>query len=151
MTVTFFGHSDFSKAQKYESTLLRLLEERIGDAPAELYLGGYGAFDAFAYHCGKLYQQTHRNIRLVFVTPYMTESYQKTHLSYEQERYDAIVYPELENVPPKFAISRRNRWMVERADLVIAYVTRTYGGAYEAYRFAKTHQKEVLNLVQVAL
>ena len=151
MIVTFFGHSDFSKAHEYEQTVLRVFEERIGDASAELYFDGYGAFDAFAYHCGKIYQKTHRNVSLIFVTPYMTESYQKTHLFYQKARYDAIIYPTLENVPLKFAISKRNRWMVECADLVITYITHSYGGAYQAYKFAKARQKELLNLSKINL
>ena len=29
----------------------------------------------------------------------------------------------------KFAISRRNEWMVDQADVVVAYVTHGWGGA----------------------
>ena len=41
--------------------------------------------------------------------------------------YDSTVYPPLENVPHRFAISHRNRWMVENADVVVAYVLHDWG------------------------
>ena len=51
MVVTFCGHSSFIKTPRLEEELLRLLEERVGEAPADFLLGGYGGFDAFAYQC----------------------------------------------------------------------------------------------------
>ena len=63
-----------------------------------------------------------------------------------RKRYDGIIYPELEDKPKKFAIFYRNQWMVDRADCVIAYVVRTWGGAYATYQYAKKKGKEVFNL-----
>lgn len=118
----------------------------IGDHHAELYLGGYGSFDAFARKCGRKYQKTHPNTKLILITPYMTIEYQKNHLNDQKDQYDAILYPELENVPPKFAISHRNRWMVEKADYVIASITHSWGSTYQTYRYAKKKQKPMINL-----
>ena len=39
------------------------------------------------------------------------------------------MYPLLENVIPRFAISKRNEWMIDKADLIIAFVNHEYGGA----------------------
>ena len=85
MIVTFCGHSDFVQTQEYEGKILDFLEEKIGDAPAELYLGGYGSFDAFARRCGKKFQETHPNTKLIFITPYITIDYQKNHLDYNKD------------------------------------------------------------------
>ena len=60
--------------------------------------------------------------------------------------YDGIVYPPLENVPPRYAILHRNRYMVERADLVIACITRSRGGAYQTYLHARRKGKTMINL-----
>jgi uncharacterized phage-like protein YoqJ len=122
------------------------LTVKIGDNPAELYLGGYGAFDAFAFLCAKKYKSTHQNTRLVFVTPYITPEYQHNHLEYYKFQYDEIIYPEIENTPPRFAISKRNKWMVEKSDYVIAYIDHSWGGAYQTYKHAKRKEKEVFNL-----
>ena len=52
----------------------------------------------------------------------------------------------LKKKPLKFAISYRNKYMVETADYVIAYVSRAFGGAYMTYRHAKRKGKEIFNL-----
>lgn len=142
MTVTFCGHSDFVPSTAIEACLLSVLESQIGDSPAELLLGGYGNFDRFAFRCGKIFQQTHPQVSLIYVTPYMVTERQ-TSVGAE---YDGIVYPPLEHIPPRYAILHRNRYMVERADLVIACITRSRGGAYQTYLHARRKGKTMINL-----
>ncbi len=146
MIVTFCGHSQYTASGEDEQKILSLLSEIIGDHHAELYLGGYGSFDSFARKCGKKYQETHPNTRLIFVTPYITIDYQKNHLDYQKNLYDEILYPSLEDKPLKFAISYRNKWMVERADYVIAYITHDWGGAYQTYKHAQRKKKPIFNI-----
>ena len=145
MIITFCGHSQYTGSGDDEEKIISLLTELVGDRGAELYLGGWGAFDEFARKCGKKYQETHPNVRLVFVTPYITLDYQKNHLDYIKDLYDEILYPSLEDKPLKFAISLRNKWMVEQADYVIAYVTHGWGGAYQAYKHARRKKKPLFN------
>ena len=64
-------------------------------------------------------------------------------------KYDSIIYPEIENKPRKFAIFYRNRYMVEKADYVVAYVEHSWGGAYQAYKYAKGKGKSVYNLASL--
>ena len=146
MVVTFCGHSQYVSSREDEQKILSLLAERVGDRPAELYLGGYGAFDAFALLCGKKYRLTHPNVKLILVTPYLTAKASSS--PHETACYDATVYPALERVPPRLAILYRNRWMVEQADLIIAFVKHEWGGAYQTYCHAKKKQKEIFNLAQ---
>ncbi len=146
MIVTFCGHARFSKTLEYEQKILAFLAEKVGDNPADMYLGGYGEFDAFAYDCCKKYKDTHANINLVLVTPYLTVEYQRNKLQYLIGQYDSIVYPEIENKPKRYAITYRNRYMVEVADYVIAYVTHDWGGAYRTYRYARGKHKEIFNI-----
>ena len=146
MIVTFCGHANFTGSSEYENKILSLLEEKVGDSNADMYLGGYGGFDEFAYSCCKKYRETHHNVSLVFVTPYLTLDYQRNHLNIQQDRYDMILYPEIEDKPKCFAIVYRNRYMVEMADFVVAYVSHNWGGAYETYRYAKRKGKTIINL-----
>lgn len=74
--------------------------------------------------------------------------YRKNRFEYQKDRFDLTVYPELENVPPKYAISHRNRWMVEEADFIVAYVKHEYGGAYTMYRYAKRKGKVAYNIAE---
>ena len=60
--------------------------------------------------------------------------------------YDASIYPPIENVPPKFAILKRNEWMMTNADLIIAYIKHDYGGAYKSLQVAKRRKKNIINI-----
>lgn len=59
---------------------------------------------------------------------------------------DASIYPPIENTPPKFAILKRNEWMMRNADMVIAYVKHDYGGAYKSLQIAKREKKKIINI-----
>ena len=148
MIVTFCGHARFSKSEKYEQQILAFLEEKIGDQPADMYLGDYGSFDSFAYDCCKKYKETHPYISLVFITPYLTIDYQKNYLDYKKTRYDSILYPEIEGKPKRYAITYRNKYMVEVADYVVAYVSLDWGGAYKTYKYAQRKGKKIFNLAK---
>lgn len=148
MIITFCGHSDYVPSVGDEQKILDILSKKIGGEDAELYLGGYGAFDAFARKCGREYQKTHPRTKLILVTPYLPKGNEKQEGRGPDDLYDEIVYPPLERVPPRFAISRRNEWMVERADCVIAYVRHEWGGAYKTYCHAQKKQKEIYHLAE---
>ena len=149
MIITFCGHSEFKYSKELEQQMLDILEKEVGDDPAEMYLGGYGDFDAFAYQCCKKYKELHPNIKLIFVTPYLTPEYQRNHLSELSKSYDLILYPELEDKIPRFAIVYRNRYMVDAADLVIALVAHSFGGAYKTLKYAQKKGKRILNIALI--
>lgn len=87
-----------------------------------------------------------RSIRLVLVLPYLTHEINRDK-EYFETFYDDIVVPtELMGVHYKAAIKKRNRWMVDRADVVLAYIYRDFGGAFDTARYAHRMGKPVLNL-----
>ena len=146
MKITFCGHSSFIRTQEYENKILNLFEEIIGDNNVEFLLGGYGNFDNFAFECCKKYKETHPSASLTFVTPYITESYQTNRLQYQKDLFDHILYPPIEQVPPKFAIIYRNKYMVDNSDFVIAFISRKFGGAYKTYSYAEKNKKAIYNI-----
>ena len=145
MIITFCGHSNYIKNCKDEEILLNLLEKTIQGKQVDFYLGGYGNFDAFALECAKKYKQRHLNANLIFVTPYIN-NWLEERKDILQKSYDMVIYPELENVPLKFAIIKRNEWMVSKADYVFAYVNISFGGAYNTLLYAHNHNKPYTNL-----
>ena len=147
MIITFCGHSDFFSTLQDEERLLQLLEEVAQDNPIDFYLGGYGNFDRFALKCAKRYKKIHANATLIFITPYLGE-WLNERKDLLQSSYDKIVYPELEHVPQKFAIVKRNEWMIKKADHVFCYVERHRGGAYQTLLYAHKHKKRFTNLYQ---
>lgn len=79
------------------------------------------------------------HIRSTVVLPYPDRDF-------PADRYDDSVYPPLEKVPKKFAISRRNEWMVDRSDVVVSYVRHGWGGAVAALRYAERKKKRIVAL-----
>ncbi len=105
------------------------------------WVGGCGQFDACAAGSVRRLKKEFPHIRLYLILAYLPMKKDPYFCA-----YDSTIYPEgLEFVPKRFAISKRNRWMVENCDLVIACINRSHGGAYQAYKTAKG-KKVVLNL-----
>lgn len=48
------------------------------------------------------------------------------------------------DTPPKFAISKRNRWMIEHSDIVVTYVKYHFGGAAQWKVLAEKKGKKSL-------
>ena len=150
MTISFFGHREICDTEELEKKLLFILSNVLGDEPCELLFGGYGMFDNLAYTCCRRLSDDHSyKLKFVFVTPYVTESYLNNQISNKTLAFDEIVYPQIEKVPYKFAISARNRWIAEQSDIVITYVNRKYGGAYSACLHAKKRGKTLISLGKI--
>ena len=49
-------------------------------------------------------------------------------------------------VPPRYAIDRRNKWMLKQADFVVTYITHDWGGAAKFAKMAEKQGKKVINL-----
>ena len=145
MNITFFGHSNYSSSLKDEERLLELLEKVACGRQVHFYLGGYGGFDSFALNCAIKYKQNHKDTRLIFVTPYLNK-WLNERKDILEKNYDEIVYPEIERVPKRLAITKRNEWMVDQADCLFVYVRTHYGGAYRALLYAHKRKKPYTNL-----
>ena len=139
MIVTFCGHSDFVPRPGDKEKMVEVLISVCGDNDVEFYLGDYGGFDRFVFSCCKEYKKINKGACTVFVSPYLDSGY----LSKRVEGYDVILYPELENTPYKFRITARNKFMIESSEIVIAYVKRAYGGAYDTFKYAEKKQKKI--------
>ena len=150
MTITFLGHSEiYDTDDLYERVKKAILENADTHENITFYCGGYGAFDELCARICRSLKSEHPRWQTVFVTPYITEAQQKK-LKYltNAALYDSTLYPPLEAVHPRFAIIARNRWMVDQADLIIAYVDHPYGGAHKALEYAKKKQKNIINLAE---
>ena len=148
MTITFAGHSFIPESDKVKERVREEIENNIIDAEKVIcYLGGYGEFDDICARVCKELKEKYKCIEVVYVTPYINLSEQaKIKEIQEYGLFDNSVYPPIENVPPKFAILKRNEWMIENADVVIAYVDHNYGGAYKSLQVAKRRKKKIINI-----
>ena len=145
MIVTFFGHAKVHYGVEVANKLLELLKEKINGQDVTFYLGCYGRFDGVAlYSCTK-YKETHSNAKLVFVTPYMDDKYLKDRKQ-NLDIFDEIIYPDLENVPKRYAIVERNHYMIRQADLVIGYVANLASNSRNLKDYTVSQKKPFENL-----
>jgi len=151
VTVTFCGHRDVNdkrvKEELYKAISEILLPLSFSDKVTFL-CGGYGVFDCL---CSTVIDEIRAQgvsptVEKIFVTPYITESY-KERIEILRPHYDGVVFPPIEGVPLRFAIPRRNQWMVEQADIVIAYVTHGFGGAATTLSYAYQKKKKIVRLI----
>ena len=64
--------------------------------------------------------------------------------SYEQME---TLFPEgLESVHPRYAIAWRNKWMVQESDVVVTYITHSWGGAAKYMEYARRKKKTIINI-----
>ena len=142
MIISFAGHASLGNSRGVKEAVKEQIRKYAVRESMVCYLGGYGEFDEIcALACQEL-KKEYNKIEVVYVSPYIGLCGQKAKCGL----YDATLYPPIENTPPKFAISRRNEWMMAHADLVIAYVIRNYGGAYRSLQAAKRRKKQIINI-----
>ena len=130
MTVTFCGHKEINDPSTVRSALNSVLLTLLAQGVDDFLLGGYGAFDMITARAVHDLKRQHPDIRSPLVIPYLNRDY-------DSSLYDGTTYPPLEEIPKRFAITKRNEWMVEQADVVVAYVKHDWGGAAAALRYAE--------------
>ena len=111
-------------------------------------VGNQGAFDSMVLRALRELKCDYPHIQYSIVLAYMPAN--KTAF----ELYDSseTLLPEgIENVPKRFAISWRNKWMVKQADMVVCYVTHSWGGAAQFTDYARRQGKEILNLAETKI
>ena len=148
MVITFVGHSLVSAQDKIKQEVKEQIKANmLKTEQSVFYNGGYGDFDnVCAIACKELKKEC-PDIEIVYISPYISPSEQEKIKELQRcGLCDATIYPPIEGVPLKFAISKRNEWMVTSADLIIAYVNHSFGGAYKSLQIAKRRKKKIINL-----
>ena len=148
MIVSFIGHSTLhSPTALTEKVRAAILSSIPPCAKVFFYCGGYGEFDDLCARVCRSLREKSFDCEILFITPYITPAQQKK-IKYftDTKLYDAAIYPPLEHTPLRFAIDKRNRWMIEQADLVICHVTHHHGGAYKAMEYARRKGIKIINL-----
>ena len=148
MIITFIGHRSVIGVPDLDDRIQNaILQNLSANEPIYFYCGGYGEFDRRCAIIAQKCKACHPQSETVFITPYLTLQQQKKINEYlAVGLYDCVLYPPLENTPPKYAIVKRNEWMIAQADVVIAYVNQTFGGAYRSLQYAKRKNKRIINL-----
>lgn len=142
MVVTFFGHRDCpdSVRPQLRKMLVELIETQEVDT---FYVGSQGKFDSLVLTVLEELSPKYPHIRYEVVLAYFPIRRKESTLP----DFPHTLLPEgIEKVPPRFAISWRNQWMLRRADVVVTYLNRNWGGAARFAALARKQGKRVLPL-----
>lgn len=139
---TFFGHRDCPVAIKprLRTAVVELIERYGVD---RFYVGRQGTFDAMVRSVLQELAEAYPHISYAVVLERLPDGKQKP----DMRDFSHTIFPDgLETVPPRFAISKRNEWMLRQSDYVVAYITHAWGGAAQYVQKAARMEKVVVNL-----
>lgn len=138
---TFFGHKDMPS--KYEMPLKMTIERLVKDERVlHFMVGNQGSFDAMVVRVLNELKKGIPDIAFDVVLAYMPGSG-------SNETYDTVFPEGLENVPRRFAVYKRNLWMIEQSEIVVVCVTRPFGGAAKFAETAIKKGKRVINIAKM--
>ena len=142
-TCCFFGHREVTHdiRQKLTETIENLI---IAEKVDNFYVGNQGQFDSMVYTVLSELKNKYPHIKYTVILAYMPD--RKT-----AEKYgDNTLYPDgLEFVPKRFAISRRNEWMIKKSAYVVCYVHKITSGAYQFQNAALKKNRTVINIADI--
>lgn len=150
ITCTFAGHRQVFEAgigDKVQKMLKVLIEK---DNQFVFLNGGMGRFDEICAGVVRKLKREHpeKDIRLCLVAAYFSNRF-NAEKKYYQSLYDEILLPDgVETTYYKAAITKRNKWMVDQANILIAYIDHNYGGAYQTYQYANKKSVSVFNIAE---
>ena len=140
MTCTFFGHHDAPNTVKKE--LREILIDLILNKNVRNFLvGNHGSFDFYVRSILRDLKKEYQ-IEWVVVLAYLKKPEEFSC----EDKYETLYPQEVASGPAKFAIVRRNNYMIENSDYVITYVHKIYGGAKQFQEKAIKKGKTVINI-----
>lgn len=148
-TVAFFGHRSIDNSYQIEDRLDKMINRLIKEKTyVEFLVGRNGEFDQYVSSAIIRAKKQYRddNNFHVLVLPYATAEYLNNAPSFAKYYDEIEICPESAHAYFKSAIQIRNRKIVDRADLIICFIDRKLGGAYQTIRYAQKQNKKIINL-----
>lgn len=139
---TFFGHRDSPETikPKIRAAVIDLIENH---GVTMFYVGNQGNFDRLVRSVLKEVTTAYPGVGYAVVLAYMPSA--KVANLYED--FSDTMLPEgIEKAPKRFAIPWRNKWMIEHADYVVTYVTRSCGGSAKFQGISIKMDKRIYDL-----
>ena len=150
-TVSLFGHREINQpimaAEKLEKITRKLISSK---EYVNFLIGRDGEFDLIAASviCRIIKKFDYGNASLTLVLPYMKAEYRDNEQAYLNYYDDVEICPESAKAHFKAAIQIRNRNMIDRSDLVICFVERKKGGAYQSLLDAQQTGVRIINIAE---
>ena len=146
MKVTFFGNKD--TPDSVLPTIQAVLKAFIENENATVfYVGHNGNFDKLVQQALYTLKQQYPQIVYFVVLTHHPKNSKNEVLYFNYE--NTILPEEIAVCPPRFAISKRNNWMIKQSDVVVTYVKHPFGGAAKFKELALSKKKRVVELSEV--
>ena len=143
----FCGHRDVFERERIKEKVKEILIYLIEKKNISVFLsGGMGEFDGLCESLVIGLMDHYKDIKLCLIIPYLTKNI-LNNPQYYNSFYDEIIKPDFgEDIFPKYAIIKRNRYMVDNSDYIISYVIRDFGGAYKTLKYAEKSNINIINI-----
>lgn len=140
---TFFGHRDYNSGNR-NLEIKPLLRELIQNCNVDtFYVGSQGNFDIAVLLCLREMQAVFPHIAVFVVLAYHPAVRKYSDIIKSEE----TIFPEkMENIHPKFAVAKRNEWMISKSDYAVVYVKNSIGGAAKYKALAEKKKLKVINI-----
>lgn len=138
MNCCFIGHSNtpFEIRNKLNEILVGLISEGVSD----FYVGNNGNFDWLVQDLLVNLIKKGHHINLYIVLSYINEESIRAEQKY-------TLYPEdLDNIPLRFAISKRNDLLIKNSQILVAYVRHHFSNSHKWIDKAKKKGLKIINL-----
>ena len=150
-TVSFFGHRIIDDLNKVQNELENIISKIVSEHEyVQFLVGRDGDFDIIAASAVRKVKKTLfvDNVDLNLVLPYMRAEI-SNNIEYMLDYYNDIqVDDDARKAHFKAAIKIRNQNMVKKSQLVICYVEKNKGGAYNAMKYAQKQDCTVINIAK---
>ena len=138
MICTFIGHKDSPSSIKPE--LKATINNLISEGVKTFYVGNNGNFDYMVQSILMEMKLKEYDIDFFVAISYIGE---KSICANQQH----TVYPYgLEKTPPRFAISKRNDWLVSKSQIIVVYVKNHFSNSHKWFQKAKKKGLRIINL-----
>ena len=135
----FIGHSDCPESVK-EKLFLEIENLIVNEKVNIFYVGTQGAFDRLVYEVLCELEKEYKIIINVALA-YLNREDEFTY--YDTEK---TVFPDcLTKTPPRFAISKRNDYMLQNSDYLICFLNHQFSNTYEFVLKAVKKNKKIIN------
>ena len=145
--ITVFGHSKFYNDS--DELINQIKNDIINKVENEgfntIYIGGYGKFDWFMARIVKDLKKSYPSLKSYLVLAYPNPKWDEFDKRLIKDYFNDHFYPDISPIMPRYAILKRNRWMIDHAEYIIFYVNCRWGGASKALEYAKRKKKPFKN------
>ena len=143
--VAFVGHRAIKDPYRLEALLDGIITEMLHSKEyVELCICGDGDFDILASVSAKMVQRAEgkQNSRLVLIQHCRTDND-----AFHERFYDEVRYPVDSAIDAETAIAKRNQWVIDHIDMLVAYVEPDrHDSAWATLKYAEEKCLKIINL-----